>query len=317
MEHRQVKVESYNPKWLNFFKNEAQKFKHILKDELLTIHHVGSTSVSELAAKPVIDIIPVVKTITRMEAFYQDFVDYGYEVKGEFGIPFRYFLKKTTDEISFNVHIYEKGNAEIDRLVLFKEYLIKHPDEKQSYQNLKLELAKKYPNDIAGYCDNKSEFINRIDSLSGFHGFRVVRVCTSEEQEAYRKIAYLEIAHRYHIPLSLNISMHDDDTMCQFVIRKDTEIVGIAELELKLDYSCILRLFAIQSDTQNKGVGKYFLTQLERWVREKRFKKMFLHAMEDNEKFYRKLGYTDMAFDDIRPKMICNSLLVDLGKEIG
>lgn len=89
-----VEVVDYNPEWPILFREEAEKIKGILGDELIEIHHIGSTSVENLKAKPVIDIMPVVRDITKIDACNEAFERLGHEPKGEFGIVGRRFFRK-------------------------------------------------------------------------------------------------------------------------------------------------------------------------------------------------------------------------------
>ena len=89
-----VEVVDYNPEWPILFREEAEKIKGILGDELIEIHHIGSTSVENLKAKPIIDIMPVVRDITKIDAYNKEFEVLGHEPKGEFGIVGRRFFRK-------------------------------------------------------------------------------------------------------------------------------------------------------------------------------------------------------------------------------
>lgn len=81
-----IKVVEYDPSWPLLFEDEASLIKGILKDNLVAIHHIGSTSVPFLAAKPIIDIMPVVKDLSAVDAVSDEFVKIGYEYLGPFGI---------------------------------------------------------------------------------------------------------------------------------------------------------------------------------------------------------------------------------------
>jgi GrpB-like predicted nucleotidyltransferase (UPF0157 family) len=84
---------------------------------------------------------------------------------GEFGIPGRrYFRKSDAAGIrTHHVHTFQVGSPEIERHLVFRDYMIAHPDDAQNYSELKHLLAKQYPNDIDGYMDGKDEFIKEMD----------------------------------------------------------------------------------------------------------------------------------------------------------
>ena len=81
-----IVVTEYNPLWKEMFEKEAEKIKNILKENLIEIHHIGSTSVPGMAAKPIIDIMPVVRSINDVDNLKNEFENIGYEYLGEFGI---------------------------------------------------------------------------------------------------------------------------------------------------------------------------------------------------------------------------------------
>lgn len=84
-----VIVTEYSSKWEAGFEEEAEKIKRILKENCIAIYHIGSTAVKGLKAKPVIDIMPVVEDICRVDDQAAEFEKIGYEYLGEFGIAGR------------------------------------------------------------------------------------------------------------------------------------------------------------------------------------------------------------------------------------
>ena len=87
----------YQPAWQQAYRAEAQKIRAILGENLVCIHHIGSTAVPGLAAKPVIDILPVVRSLAQADAAAPAFAAIGYEYLGEFGIAGRRYLRKGGD----------------------------------------------------------------------------------------------------------------------------------------------------------------------------------------------------------------------------
>ena len=88
-----VEVVKYRSEWSREFEAEAERIKEILGDEAIEIYHIGSTSVEGLSAKPIIDIMPVVKDISRIDKLNPAFEALGYECMGEFGIPGRRYFR--------------------------------------------------------------------------------------------------------------------------------------------------------------------------------------------------------------------------------
>ena len=104
MQH--ITVVPYDPAWPGLYEAEAQAIAGVLGQRLTAIHHIGSTAVPGLAAKPVIDIMPVVRAVTETDECRADFEALGYEYLGEFGIPERRYLRKGGDERTHQMHIF-------------------------------------------------------------------------------------------------------------------------------------------------------------------------------------------------------------------
>ena len=159
-----VVVTEYSPDWKVKFEREAEIIKNILKDNLISIHHIGSTSVEGLKAKPIIDIMPVVAEIGKVDCLAGEFERVGYEYLGEFGIPGRRYLRKGGDERTHQIHIFEACNsAAIERHLALRDYLRTHKEAADEYGRLKERLAKTFPYDIEAYCDGKGEFVKDLE----------------------------------------------------------------------------------------------------------------------------------------------------------
>jgi len=121
-----VVVVSFNEEWSQQFLTEAIKIQKVLGNNCLEVHHIGSTSIPKLSAKPIIDMIPVVKDITAVDLCNQAMEALGYTVKGEFGFFLRRFFVKQN---RFHVHVFEQGNPEIERHLRFRDWLQSHDED--------------------------------------------------------------------------------------------------------------------------------------------------------------------------------------------
>ena len=160
---RRVGIVSYDPNWKDMYKEESEKIKNVLSDIIIDIHHVGSTAIPGIKAKPVIDILVEVKDIEGVDQYNYKMRELGYEVMGEYGIPKRRFFRKGGNKRTHHIYIFKVGNEEIERHINFKEYMIAHPDKGQEYSKLKEKLANKYTYDVENYTNGKSDFIKGID----------------------------------------------------------------------------------------------------------------------------------------------------------
>ncbi|CAI9387558.1 Dephospho-CoA kinase [Bacillus sp. T2.9-1] len=160
---RRVEVKPYNEQWLSMFEEEANKLLEIFGSEIIEIHHIGSTSVNGLMAKPIIDIMPIVRDINRIDEFNTAMVAIGYEPKGENGITRRRYFQKGGDNRTHHVHIYELGNPEIERHIAFRDYLRVHPYDAKKYGDLKDALSQRFPYNIESYIKGKEKLALEIE----------------------------------------------------------------------------------------------------------------------------------------------------------
>ncbi|MFD1864813.1 GrpB family protein [Planococcus chinensis] len=163
---RKVEVLPFDPDWQRRFEEAAMEIAGIFGEECVEIHHIGSTSVEGLSAKPVIDLLPVVRSIGSVDAFNTKMADAGYVAKGENGLPGRRFFQKGGNERTHHVHVFEKGSPEIRRHLAFRDYLRTHPEKAQEYGALKEKLAAEYPMDIEMYIAGKTELVSMIEKLA-------------------------------------------------------------------------------------------------------------------------------------------------------
>ncbi|MFC0189442.1 GrpB family protein [Fictibacillus aquaticus] len=161
---RKVEVLPFSKDWKKRFEEEAQQLRNVFGDLIIAIHHIGSTSIPGLAAKPVIDILPVVNDIEAVDRYNEQMVQMGYEPRGEYGISGRRYFPKGGNERTHHVHAYEDGSPEIERHLAFRDYLSTHETEREQYSTLKLELAKQFPHDIESYIKGKHELAQSIDT---------------------------------------------------------------------------------------------------------------------------------------------------------
>lgn len=163
-EKLEIELVPYTSEWESRFKEEAEILSQVLGETLVTIHHIGSTAIPGIVAKPIIDILPVVKDIQQVDRLTESLQVLGYEGKGEFGMPGRrFFVKTVAGKRHVNVHIFEKGHRDILRHLLFRDYLKIHPEDAFAYSELKKGLVLESQNDIERYCWGKEDFVKAIE----------------------------------------------------------------------------------------------------------------------------------------------------------
>jgi len=186
-----VKIVPYNHEWKNKFKEEKKILSEVLKDFNINIEHIGSTAIEGLCAKPTVDIQVGVNNYEDLNSLPEIMMNAGYVYykKYEDVLPHRrYFVKAANEQNDvlpkiltsydenfdrkehphlFHIHVVEINSDWWIRHLAFRDYLRTHNDARDSYANLKIELAQKEWEDKNDYTDAKTEFVKSIEKLAG------------------------------------------------------------------------------------------------------------------------------------------------------
>ncbi|GAB3512002.1 GrpB family protein [Spirosoma knui] len=172
-----VTIEPYNPDWPKRAQWETGRLSEALRSNLLTVEHIGSTAIPGLAAKPIIDLMPIVNQLDLLDQQRPILEGFGYEWYGEHGISQRRFciLPGPSGTSAVHLHIFPSTSVDIDRHVAFRDYLRSHPTVAQAYQEEKLRAAKLHPFDSLAYNQEKADWVLRHEAkaLSWFNQSRM------------------------------------------------------------------------------------------------------------------------------------------------
>ena len=158
-----VRLSECDENWRRMFEEEAQFLRELFSDEIMEIEHFGSTSVpGGMKAKPVIDMMCLVKDIKKIDAFNVQMSLLGYDVVGEWGIPGRRLFRKGGETRSHHIHVYQYDNPQVKRHLVLRNYLRTHPKEVEQYSSLKEELAQRFE-DTAYYSKAKKPYVNELE----------------------------------------------------------------------------------------------------------------------------------------------------------
>jgi GrpB-like predicted nucleotidyltransferase (UPF0157 family) len=160
---RRIRVVPHDALWSGSFAAESTALAAAFGGSAREIHHVGSTSIPGLPAKPIIDILVVVADIGQVDSLNPTLIALGYEPQGEYGIPGRRFFTKGGDvKRSHQVHVFQQDHPEVSAMLDFRDYLRSHPGQAAEYGRLKERLAHLCADDIRAYNAGKDAFVKEL-----------------------------------------------------------------------------------------------------------------------------------------------------------
>jgi GrpB-like predicted nucleotidyltransferase (UPF0157 family) len=160
-----VNIVDYDPGWPEL----AARFSaglEVLGPVLVKVHHIGSTSVVGLAAKPVIDMMPVVTDLAALDAARGQVEALGYGWHGEFGIDGRRYctLSDADRQRIAQLHCYQRGSPHIRRHLAFRDYLRAFPEVAAAYEREKRRARDLFPDNSHDYSDEKGAWIRAVEA---------------------------------------------------------------------------------------------------------------------------------------------------------
>jgi GrpB-like predicted nucleotidyltransferase (UPF0157 family) len=156
-----IQIADYDPEWPRLFEREAARVRATLGDRVLLLEHAGSTSVPGLAAKPKIDMLLVLANTADEPAYVPDMQAAGYvlQIREPDWYEHRMFKGPDTD---INLHVFSSGCPEIERMLLFRDWLRTNAAERQLYERTKRELARQHWKYMQNYADAKTAVVEQI-----------------------------------------------------------------------------------------------------------------------------------------------------------
>ena len=216
-----VIIVPYNPQWPDEFNKIKNMLLMHLNNLILSIEHIGSTSVPNLSAKPIIDINMIMESYEVFPDIVNRLKEIGYKHEGDLGVKGREAFRQPSNNEFIYFHLYcsPKDSEALRRHIQFREYLRNHSEARQEYENLKINLAQKFRDDRVAYTESKTEFIQNI-----------LRKCSMEES----CMAWEANADFWDIKMGDNSnSFHLN------LVRPHTEsLLGIKANDLVLDIAC-------------------------------------------------------------------------------
>ncbi len=165
-----ILIADYDPRWPSLFEEEKARILDAIGGWLVDIQHVGSTAVPGLFAKPIIDIMPGIRSLADAPNCIAPMAALGYQYIPEYesDLPERRYFRRPAGEAfrgrgTHHIHMVETTSAFWRRHILFRDYLRAHPQAAAEYAALKRRLAAQFGADREAYTEAKTEFITSIE----------------------------------------------------------------------------------------------------------------------------------------------------------
>jgi GrpB-like predicted nucleotidyltransferase (UPF0157 family) len=166
-----IQLVEYSAEWPTLFMREAERVRATLGNRVLMLEHVGSTSVPRLAAKPIIDMILAVADSADETAYVPAMETAGYvlRIREPEWHQHRLFRSHDTD---INLHVYSFGCPEIDKMLMFRDWLRSNDADRKLHERTKRELSKRTWKYVQDYADSKTSVVEEI----------VARACAARDR---------------------------------------------------------------------------------------------------------------------------------------
>jgi GrpB-like predicted nucleotidyltransferase (UPF0157 family) len=156
----------YDPAWSAMFEQERTRLHRLLGSRVSTIEHVGSTAVPGLAAKPIIDLLVGVRSLSEARSGCVGTLQtsgYTYLPEYESWLPGELFFRKgMPGPWTHHLHMMEPSNPRWEECILFRDFLRSHGEIAGAYASFKKAIALVFDDDIAGFRNAKHPFVQAV-----------------------------------------------------------------------------------------------------------------------------------------------------------
>lgn len=161
-----VKVVEYSATWKQDFENERAALATVLDGLEYELHHIGSTAIEGVSARPIIDMLLLVQDLDELDKRRSEIAVANYECLGEYGVVGRRYFRKLNEEgsVTHKIQAFIRSSGDALRHLAFRDYLIYNRNAASQYSRLKSELAIEHPYNLDAYNRGKDPFIKRVES---------------------------------------------------------------------------------------------------------------------------------------------------------
>ena len=161
-----VELHPHAPEWAALAAREIGRLAAALGAECLAaVHHIGSTAIPGIRAKPIVDLLGEVTSLAALDEAADLVRGLGYDWRGEFGLAGRRFC--TLDDAAtgrrlVHLHCYRAGAPDVERHLAFRDHLRARPELARAYEAEKLRCRALWPDDRRAYTEAKSAWIDAV-----------------------------------------------------------------------------------------------------------------------------------------------------------
>lgn len=162
---RKYHFRDYDTDWVNKFNSIKDFLRDVFGEMAISIEHIGSTSVPGMKAKPIIDVLVIVKTIKGLDKQRERMIKSGYDWGENYIAPdtLIFFKLGEDGEKLENIHVCEEGAIKIKQFLTMRDYLRSHPKKVEEYSKVKQESRDKNPDDYPAYRSAKAPFLEKLE----------------------------------------------------------------------------------------------------------------------------------------------------------
>jgi len=156
---REMRTMPYDERWPQRFQREADALREALGDLVADVHHIGSTSVPGLDAKPIIDVQISVASFDPLDAFRVPLESLGFCFRADNPDLNKRYFREPPGTRRTHIHVFRAGSWSEQIALLFRDYMRAHDENARRYAELKYRLTAQSRDDRRGYTASKSPFI--------------------------------------------------------------------------------------------------------------------------------------------------------------
>lgn len=303
-----ILVVPYNENWEIEFDKIHNELLSAIDGLYLSIEHVGSTSVKGLHAKPIIDIDIVIEK-GKLSPIISALEEIGYRYEGDLGVLGREAFKydNKTHLMKHHLYVCEENSAELQRHILFRDYLRDNDDYRDRYGEIKLEMAKRYPYDIDAYIDGKGAIVREVYRKCGL-GYQYIRQATPDDVRPAFELA-LCVFNEFEAPTYEPIAIDKFKSDCienqnyinnylsgnhlMYVALENEKIIGMIN---ERGNGRISMLF-VDGEYQRQGIAKSLMERMVCELKLRGINKITLQSSPYAVPFYKNFGFIQTSVE--------------------